>query len=365
MSTNALEAEIRRRIARVGPMPVKQFMNLCLSHPQHGYYMTRDPLGRGGDFITAPEVSQMFGELIGLWAAAVWRRMGEPENVRLVELGPGRGTMMHDALRAAHVLPGFRAALVVHLVEISPVLQQLQKQTLDTADVTMLWHHSFEEVPEGPLIVLANEFFDALPVHQAVKHVDGWYERTVEIDDAGNFTFGIAQEPLPLFEQLLPAQLHDAPMGALYEWRSDNLALDIARRVVRNGGAGLVIDYGHVESATGETLQAVGGHAFADPLAAPGTVDLTAHVDFQGLALAFDSMGARVHGPLEQAIFLRALGIEKRAEALKAHATREQAKNVDLTVARLAGVGRTGMGMLFKVLGFAHPDLGELPAFES
>jgi SAM-dependent MidA family methyltransferase len=365
MSSAGLEAEIRRRIAIAGPMPVKQFMDVCLSHPQYGYYMTRDPLGRAGDFVTAPEVSQMFGELIGLWAAAVWRKMGEPENVRLVELGPGRGTLMQDALRAAHVLPAFRAALVVHMVEISPALQQRQQQTLDTiADVPMLWHQSFHDVPEGPMIIIANEFFDALPVHQAVKHLNGWYERTVDVDPSGSFVFSLSPEPVPLFEQMLPPQVREAPIGSLYEWRADNLPLEIARRVVRNGGAGVVIDYGHIESATGETLQAVGGHSFADPLAAPGTVDLTAHVDFEALAIAFDGMGASVHGPITQSRFLRALGIERRAATLKAHATPEQARAVDITVSRLAGEGRTGMGTLFKVIGFANPSLGDLPGFE-
>src|ERR1700759_3726305 len=152
-----LEDEIRRRIRTAGPMPVRQFMALCLSHPQHGYYMTRDPLGRGGDFVTSPEVSQVFGELIGLWAAQTWQQMGSPENVRLVELGPGRGTMMLDVLRAIKVMPAFRAAIVLHLVEISPALRARQERALAQLDVPTTWHESFDEVPDGPLIVLANE----------------------------------------------------------------------------------------------------------------------------------------------------------------------------------------------------------------
>ena len=171
--TVPLDAEIRRLISIAGPMPVAQYMSLCLTHPAHGYYTTRDPFGRAGDFTTAPEISQMFGELIGLWAAAVWRQMGSPENVRLVELGPGRGTMMLDMLRAAQVVPAFRAAIVGNLVEISPALQRRQRQTLEGLDVPLLWHASIHEVPEGPMILLANEFFDALPVHQAVKQDDG------------------------------------------------------------------------------------------------------------------------------------------------------------------------------------------------
>ncbi len=361
MEPPSLDAEIRRRIALAGPMPVRQFMTLCLTHPQYGYYMTRDPFGRGGDFITAPEVSQMFGELIGLWAASVWRLMGEPENIRFVELGPGRGTLMHDALRAAHVVPGFRRALVVHLVEISPALRQRQRQMLDPLEMPMLWHNSFEEVPDGPLIVIANEFFDALPVHQAVRHLNGWYERTVEIDGAGNLAFGVAPDRIPLFEQLLPQQVRDAPIGALYEWRDDNVTLDIARRVVREGGAALAIDYGHTESAAGETLQAVGAHAYADTLKAPGAVDLTAHVDFRAMALAAESMGARVHGPVDQAHFLNSLGMAQRAATIKAHVTGDKADAVDAAVARLTGAGRTGMGTLFKVVAFSEPKLDRLP----
>ncbi len=344
-------------------MPVRQFMTLCLAHPQHGYYMTRDPLGRAGDFVTAPEVSQIFGELVGLWAASAWQLMGAPENVRLVELGPGRGTLMLDAMRAAQVVPAFRKALVVHLIEISPELRRRQEAALKAAGVPMLWHDSFDQVPDGPVIVIANEFFDALPVHQAVKQINGWYERMVTIDDEGNFAFAIADEPIPLFDQLLPQQVRDAPLGALFEWRPDNLALEIGRRIMREGGAALVIDYGHTESAPGETLQAVGRHGFADPLGTPGTVDLTAHVDFQALKLAAESMGVRTHGPLDQAEFLRRMGVERRATALKSQTTKDKAVDIDVAVARLTGEGRTGMGKLFKAIAFTDPKIAALPGF--
>src|ERR1700686_1639621 len=177
----ALESEIRRLIAAAGPMPVADYMRLCLTHPKHGYYIDRDPLGSDGDFITAPEISQMFGELIGLWLAAIWRQMGAPENVRLIELGPGRGTLMFDALRAARVVKGFREAIVLHLVEISPALQQVQQRRLEGLGVATYWHGAFEDVPGGPSIIIANEFIDALPVHQAVKQSDGWHERVIEI----------------------------------------------------------------------------------------------------------------------------------------------------------------------------------------
>jgi NADH dehydrogenase [ubiquinone] 1 alpha subcomplex assembly factor 7 len=363
MASTPLEAEILRRIALAGPMPVRQYMELCLSHPVHGYYMTRDPLGRDGDFITAPEVSQVFGELLGLWAASAWHQMGQPENVRLVELGPGRGTMMLDALRAIQVVPAFRRAIVVHLVEISPALQKQQRQAMTAVDVPVLWHQAFDEVPDGPVIVLANELFDALPVNQAIKQFNGWYERVVEIDSEGKLAFGIANNPIPQFDQLVPGSMRDAPIGAIYEWRADNLPLSLSRRLVHQGGAALVIDYGHVESAPGDTLQAVGGHTYVSALESPGTVDLTAHLDFQAFAIAAESMGARVSGPITQAEFLRSLGIDQRAAMLKSLASPEKAVAIDSAIKRLLGEGRTEMGSLFKAIGVAQPSLGTLPGF--
>ncbi len=359
-----LEAEVRRRIEAGGPMSVGQYMSLCLAHPEHGYYVTRDPLGVAGDFITAPEISQIFGELIGLWACAVWQRMGSPENVRLGELGPGRGTMMLDALRAAQVVPSFRAAIVVHFVEISPALEMRQRQAFAGTDVPVLWHRTLEKVPDGPMIILANEFFDALPVQQAVMCADGWHERVVRIGGDNTLQFSSARDPIPLFDQMLPPAVRDAKIGDIFEWRADQIALELGRRVARANGAALVIDYGHRDSATGETLQAVGAHDFADPLVAPGQVDLTAHVDFSALGQAAESMDARLHGPIEQGEFLRRLGIIERAESLKAAAPSDKAAEIDAAVDRLTSTARTGMGRLFKVIGFSHPKFGPLPGFE-
>ncbi len=358
-----LEAEIRRLIGLAGPMPIAEYMRLCLTHPQHGYYVTRDPLGAAGDFVTAPEVSQMFGELVGLWMAAVWQQMGAPENVRLVELGPGRGTLMADALRAANVMRGFRAAIVLHLVEISPALQAIQEQRLRALDVPMSWHAALDDVPAGPCIIIGNEFIDALPIHQAVKRADGWHERVIAIAADGGFTIEAAPDRLPLIEAIMPRALRDAAEGAIFEWRSDALALDLARRV-RNEGAALMIDYGHAEGGLGDTWQAVSGHAFADPLLAPGRADLTAHVDFEALAQCAESMGARIHGPVRQRDFLLRLGIARRAAALKANATPDQAADIDAALARLTATGARGMGELFKVLAITAPQLGPLPGFE-
>ena len=360
----SLEEEIRRRIEVAGPMPVAQFMSLCLTHSEHGYYMTRDPFGAAGDFVTAPDISQMFGELIGLWAAATWRVMGSPANVRLVELGPGRGTLMQDALRAAKVLPDFRSALVVHMVEISPVLEAVQRRGFVTTDVPMSWHQSLSDVPEGPLIVVANEFVDALPVHQAVMCADGWHERVVKIGEDGELHFSIDRDPTPLFDQFLPDNLRRVRIGEIFEWRTDQMALELARRIVRSNGVALLIDYGHAQSAIGDTLQAVGGHGFADPLQTPGEVDLTAHVDFQAIARAAESMRARVHGPVEQGEFLRRLGIEQRAAALRAGAPREQALAIHSALLRLTGDEETGMGRMIKAMALSAPTLGPLPGFD-
>jgi NADH dehydrogenase [ubiquinone] 1 alpha subcomplex assembly factor 7 len=365
MAQSPLETEIRRRIALAGPMPVRQFMTLCLTHPDHGYYMGRDPFGRAGDFVTSPEISQVFGELIGLWAASVWHLMGQPENIRLVELGPGRGTMMLDALRAAQVVPAFRAAIVVHLIEVSPALKGRQQTALSALDIPVMWHQSLDDLPDGPAIVIANEFIDALPVNQAIKQFNGWYERVIEIGSDGNLTFGIANEVIPLFDQLVPQSVRDAPIGAIYEWRTDNLPLTLGQRLVHQGGAALIIDYGHVASAVGETLQAIGGHAHVNPLQSAGEVDVTAHVDFQAFAHAAESMGARVHGPIEQARFLRNLGIDKRAQALTAYAPPEKVETIKGAIARLLGEGRTDMGKMFKAIAIADPKLGALPGFES
>jgi len=359
-----LDAEIRRLIGVAGPMPIAEYMRLCLTHPQHGYYVNRDPLGSGGDFVTSPEISQMFGELIGLWMGSVWQQMGAPENVRIIELGPGRGTLMHDALRAAKIVKGFRDALVVHLVEVSPALQQVQQRMLEDLDAAVLWHNAIEDVPPGPSIIVANEFIDALPVHQAVRQADGWHERVVSVAPQGNLDFGVAREPLPFFEAAMPHELRRAPQGAIYEWRSDSVALELGRRA-RTGGAALIVDYGHAQFGLGDTLQAVAAHSFADPLRSPGRADLTAHVDFQALAQCAESIGASVHGPIRQRdLFLR-LGIEQRAAALKANASRETADDIEIAFSRLIGEGSTGMGELFKVLAIADPKFGDLPGFEA
>ena len=271
---------------------------------------------------------------------------------------------MADALRAVAVAPAFRASAAA-CISSRPArcCASGRRRRSARLGVPLAWHHDVAELPAGPSIVIANEFFDALPVNQAVKALDGWHERMVGLD-ADRLVLALHPEPVEGFDRLLPAKLRAAPIGAVFEWRSDSIVRELSRRVRRDGGAALVIDYGHTESAAGETLQAVGRHAFADPLAAPGEHDLTAHVDFQALAGAAAREGARVHGPRPQGAFLRTLGIEARAEQLKHRATNAQARDIEAALARLTATGAAAMGELFKAIAFGDPRLGPLPGFE-
>jgi NADH dehydrogenase [ubiquinone] 1 alpha subcomplex assembly factor 7 len=359
---SSLQSEIKKLIKTSGPMPVWRYMELCLTHPKFGYYVSRDPLGREGDFITAPEVSQMFGELLGLWAASVWKAIGSPGLLRLIELGPGRGTMMADALRALRVLPPLYQSLSVHLIEINPVLRDKQKSTLSGVR-NIAWHDSIDDIPDGPSVIFANEYFDALPIHQVVKRETGWHERTVEIDAGGKLVFGSAAEPTPRFDILLPPLVRAAPIGAVFEWRPDAEIMKIAARVRDQDGAALIVDYGHVRSDAGDTFQAIARHSFADPLKTPGQADVTAHVDFQALARAVEDLGARVHGPVTQGDFLKRLGIETRAVTLMAKASQEVSDDISAALKRLIGGGRGGMGSMFKVLAVSEPHLTTLAGF--
>jgi len=352
-----LAREIARMIALDGPITVERYMALCLAHPQYGYYMTRDPLGLEGDFVTAPEISQMFGELIGLWAAQAWLDRGAPAPFRLIELGPGRGTLMADALRAARVAPGFLEALSVDLVETSPVLVDKQKRVLADVPVACHWHTSLDTVPDGPAIVIANEFFDALPLRQFVRHDGAWRERLVGIAEDGTLRFGLAPEP----NREITVKRRE---GAVVEWPMAGIAVmrDLAARLVQQGGAALVIDYGHTRSGLADTLQAIRNHGFTDVLAEPGEADVTAHVDFSQLAAAARSAGAHVTQPVTQGAFLRALGIDARAAALATSAP-ERAAEIEAAGTRLTAASPETMGGLFKVLGISAPDSPELPGF--
>ncbi|MFQ5535386.1 MAG: class I SAM-dependent methyltransferase [Sphingomonadales bacterium] len=335
-----------------GPITIARYMAEALGNPRHGYYMTRDPLGQRGDFTTAPEISQIFGELLGLWCAIQWQRMGRPDPVHLVELGPGRGTLMVDALRAARSVSGFTDAIQLHLVEMSPALKTRQAERLHAT-----WHDRFEDVPEGPVLLIANEFFDALPIHQFARTEAGWRERMVGLDESGEQLTPFLAPGAGATAALIPQALTSAPIGGSAEVCPAGLTIAeaIGRRVARFGGSAAIIDYGHALSAPGDTLQALRGHRYHGVFQDPGQADLTAHVDFQALARSAQEAGAAVHGPVEQGSFLRALGIDHRARALSQNASAKQRQAIADGVARLTSEDQ--MGRLFKVMAISDPAL--------
>lgn len=334
-------------------------MRLALQHPEFGYYRHGDPLGRAGDFVTAPEISQMFGELIGLWCAEMWRLMGCPSDVTLLEMGPGRGTLMQDAMRATAKIPGFHEAVTLHLLESSATLRARQEERL--APHHPVYIESLAALPPKPLIAVSNEFFDALPVRQFEKSFQGWCERCVGFAESGLvFTLTPPDEALKL---LIPQTMHDAPPNAVYEISpaAVNAMRDVAQHVARFGGASLALDYGFVQPDGKPTLQAVRGHAYADVLKDPGEADLTALVDFGMLGRAAAAQGVTVYGPVGQGDFLRAMGIELRAEVLKRRATPEQVAAIDHALHRLTDAAE--MGTLFKALAFSAKPVADMPGF--
>jgi NADH dehydrogenase [ubiquinone] 1 alpha subcomplex assembly factor 7 len=344
---NVIAHELRRRIAAQGHVTVAAFMELALG----AYYADRDPLGAQGDFTTAPEVSQMFGEMIGLWCVDLWSRMGRPTPFVLAELGPGRGTLMADALRAARVAPEFLAAAELHLVEINATLIAAQKAALQ--GYRPQWHKGFDSLPPGPMILVANEFWDALPIHQFVMTKAGWQERVVALKD-DVFVFAEAN---PGSERILLRPEHGkATLGEIAEVSPAGLRLAAAlgRRFARTPGAALIIDYGTMQSGLGDSLQAVKQHRYHDPLIDPGCADLTAHVDFAALATVAREAGAATHGPKTQGAFLQELGIGLRTQMLKAKSDAAQCAAIDAALERL--IGADGMGSLFKVLAITAPD---------
>ncbi|GAB4240100.1 MAG: SAM-dependent methyltransferase [Methyloligellaceae bacterium] len=354
-----LAAKLRRRMAQQGPMSVAEYMEACLADPDHGYYLTRDPLGACGDFITAPEISQIFGELIGLWCAEAWRLIGTPSTFHLAEAGPGRGTLMADALRAARLVPEFLDALQLHLIETSPVLREEQKRRLGS--FAPRWHERIDALPPGPLILIGNEFLDCLPVRQFQLRDGAWYERCVTATHDG-FAFTLASTPLDDVSLIPEPVRRQARPGDLAEVRPalKSLLADLARRAEAAPLIALFIDYGHLRSAPGESLQAVGRHAFADPLAQPGNLDLTAHVDFAALAEEAREVGLCTHGPLSQFAFLMALGLAQRCSQLLKTAGAHQREEISTAAARLADP--QGMGGLFKVIAVTGRDVPPLPA---
>lgn len=344
---SALLDSLLARIARTGPMTLAEFMTDCLLHPKHGYYTTRDPLGAQGDFTTAPEISQMFGELLGLWLAQVWMDQGAPAPVLLAELGPGRGTLMADVLRATRGVAGFHDAARLHLVEVSPTLRARQARTL--AEHRITFHDHLGSLPEGPLFLLANEFFDALPIRQFQRGKTGWHERMIGAED-DRLIWGLGPET---GLEMLADRLADTSEGQIVEVNTPALPLagEIGRRIAAHGGAALIVDYGDAVSF-GDTFQALKDHKPVDPLTCPGEADLTAHVAFAPLARA--AAPARASTLTPQGLFLERLGITARAQALAAQLS-GAALDAHIAAHRRLTQGQE-MGTLFKVMSLTPPD---------
>lgn len=345
---------LKSHLAERGSMSVGDYMSWCLTGSAAAYYRSGNPIGAAGDFVTAPEVSQIFGELIAIWAYTVWQSMGMPRPFSLVELGPGRGTLMQDALRAAGTMPGFADAAQIHLVETSEALRDTQRQVLSPYCAPN-WHRSVQAVPHEPLIVIANEFFDALPVEQHIFENGSWHRRVVVLNGKGHPAFSAGRLAVPPVE-LMPAE--PPREGDILEHRPAAAALiaEFGRRAQTAPVAVLVADYGYERRDYGDTLQAVRAHGYANPLEAPGETDLSAHVNFAELAQAAETAGLNVWGPMPQSEFLLSLGLEARLRVLMSAAREDQRAALFLGARRL--VDPFQMGNLFKVLAMTS---GKLP----
>ncbi len=356
-----LAKKLAARIAAQGPLTLQEYMEACLYDPEYGYYKKRGPLGRGGDFITAPEISQVFGELIGLWAGETWRIAGQPHEVRVIELGPGRGTLMADALRALRVLPGFLESASVHLIETSAPLRAAQEAALSSVRCPVSWHERIEEVPAGAAIVIANEFFDCLPVQQfGLDEAAGlWRERMVSFENE-SFGFELSSNGMEALHHPVPPGIAD---GAIVEVRpgAAGILRTFAARAAVAPLAALVIDYGYAQPSSGDTVQAVRQHRFAGLFEAPGEADLTAHVDFSDLLQSANELSLEAFGPMPMGEWLLRLGLEARVRQLLSRATAEEAMEIRSGVSRL--VDPAQMGVLFKAVVFTGGGPGRLPPF--
>jgi len=361
--TTALADKIRAIIRQNGPISVTDYFALCLADPEHGYYQTREPFGTGGDFVTAPEISQLFGEMIGIFVVQAWQAHLQPKApVRIVEIGPGRGTMMRDILRVVRRLaPALYDSATVHLVETSDRLAGVQAATLTEHTGKVTWHKSFDDVPAGFMLLAANEFFDAVPIRQFIKTASGFRERMVGLDEDGALTFAAGFGGID--PALLPQGHGDQPTGAIAEVAPARSAImqAIADRLFAGGGTALFIDYGHLQSGFGDTLQAVLDHRFDPPLAHPGRADLTSHVDFAVLAEVARARALYVNGMMDQGSFLLQLGVAERAGALGHGKDAAMQAVISGAVARLVGDRDGEMGSLFKVLAVSSPRVALMP----
>lgn len=343
-----MEEILKNLIRERGPIDIAEFMGLALGHPAHGYYMKGDPLGTRGDFTTAPEISQMFGEMVAAWIMDVWQQMGSPV-FTLLECGPGRGTLMADIMRSTKSVPGFHDSAQVHLLEISPALRAMQAAALK--DYAPEWHINLETLPDRPMIVIANEFLDALPVRQLIHTEKGWKERVVNVEN-DRLVYDMKELPFDLDVKAAEGEIFEiSPVRSQF-------VMDLVRKM---SGAALIVDYGHAEPGLGETLQALKQHQYVSPLGDVGEADLTTHVDFYAVKQSAEAVGAKVWGPVEQGAFLKTIGIEQRAEILKLRATPAQTFDIEKALQRL--VDSSQMGSLFKVMGLTNGQNISLPGF--
>lgn len=358
---NLIPEAIRIRIEKGGSINLSEYMKICLSESCSSYYQQSIPFGKEGDFITAPEISQMFGELIGAWCVHMWHELGCPSPFNLVEMGPGRGTMMADILRVASKRPDFLTACNICLIEVSDRLRAIQEESLQPLVATKQigWHQGVETLSPFPTIVIANEFFDSLPIHQYICTPQGWRERTITFGKESqlSWTYGSAEQ-----DQHIPHLLKSAPIGSIFESsvERESIAKNLFAHLKQSLGAALVIDYGFWGPSLGDTFQAVSKHRFVDPLLSPGKVDLTSHVDFSTLEKTASDSEIIPHGPIPQSIFLQKLGIEFRAQQL-IHANPDKAREITSALTRLTSPKE--MGTLFQVMAFTSPPVPPPPPF--
>lgn len=363
-----LKQHLIKRIEATGPITLAAYMAECLMHPEHGYYQQQAVFGAEGDFTTAPEVSQMFGEMLGLWLADRWIKMGEPDAINLIELGPGRGTLMADILRATEPVEDFQAAITVHFVEASSQLRAQQAERVPSVHAsTAQWHNTLASVPSDdvvPSLIIANEFFDALPIHQYEKTGGKWVERMVGViaKDSKSELALVGGPCGPQFS-LVDTAIKAGPEGSIAEVCPAALTVvgDIAERLNTGGGAALVVDYGYRKAAAGDTFQAMQNHAFTDPFVAPGEADLTAHVNFELLKTAATEKGLNAFGPAMQGMFLMAIGLGARAQVLAGQGDEAFQASILSDLKRLTATDQ--MGTLFKVLALQPHDLAPPPGF--
>ncbi len=362
--TTPLEERLIDLIKLKGPITVADYMSDALGHPHEGYYMRQSPIGAEGDFTTAPEISQVFGELIGLWLVEAWQAMGAPESFNLVELGPGRGVLMEDILRAARLRPGFAKAAQVWLVETSGRLRLQQQKRLRSTEAKPLWADDYADISPGPSLIVANEFFDCLPIRQFERVSNGWRERLVGLDErSAGLVFTLDETPPPPAFDLPP--IAESEIGDIFEIApaAQEVTQEICQTLADHGGHALVIDYGHMERGCGDTFQAVRDHKYWPPLSSPGRADITAHVDFETLASIAIEAGANVYGPVTQGRFLERLGLPLRVEALCRGLEEAKATEIRTGATRIAAP--QAMGEIFKVLCLSSPALPTPAGFET